>query len=614
MKEHHTEIAVVGGGHAGCEAALVASRMGAATTLFTFNSDRIAWMPCNPSIGGIGKGHLVKEIDVLGGSMGEIIDKSGTQFRILNLRKGPAVQAVRAQADKYNYMEQMIYKLKNQENLSIVEGKLTGAEEISRNRLKLILASGETCIANVVIFCLGTFLNGLIHIGLENYCGGRLDEEASYELTKSFKRLNVAMGRLKTGTTPRLDRRTINFHKLKAQEGDTPVPFFSFKTLTTPRNTDQCYVTNTNPKTHRVILQNLDQSPLYSGKIKGVGPRYCPSIEDKIVRFKNRDEHQIFLEPEGENHIEVYPNGISTSLPVNVQRQMIRTIKSLENAEIVQPGYAVEYNFIFPEQLNASLQLEKKKNIFFAGQINGTSGYEEAAAQGLIAGINAVLQLKKEKPFRVHREEAYIGVLIDDIIHKKIREPYRIFTSRAERRLYLRNDNADRRLLAKGYELGLIDEDVWKNRNEKWEHMELLTKILHKERILVGQNEFKKRKISLYEYVKRPDTSVETLKTKPSLQGMAEDVLRDTVIEIKYEGYIKKEKEVLEGFKKLEQVKIPENMCIEEINGLTVEERERMKEYKPGNLREAEIYCGLRPSSIDRILFHVKKHEKNRKN
>ncbi len=536
-KEADYDVVVIGAGHAGCEAALASARLGFSTCLFTINLDTIAQMSCNPAIGGLAKGHLVREIDALGGEMAKVTDKAGIQFRMLNMSKGPAVWSLRAQADRVLYRLLMRNVLESQKDLNI---KQASVEKIivEDGKVKGVLTSlGIFYGARAVIVTTGTFLKGLIHIGFENFSAGRAGEFPSVGLSDSLRELGFEMGRLKTGTPPRLDAKTIDFLKTEAQYGDDPPTPFSHSTekITNPQL--PCYVTYTNSETHKIILSNLDRSPLYSGRIKGVGPRYCPSIEDKVVRFSNRERHQVFLEPEGLETKEYYANGISTSLPYDVQVKLVRTIPGLEEAEIMRPGYAIEYDFVFPTQLKHNLETKIIEGLFLAGQINGTSGYEEAAAQGLIAGINASLKLQGREPLILGRHEAYIGVLIDDLITKGTNEPYRMFTSRAEYRLLLRHDNADLRLMDKGYEIGLLDKEIYEKFLEKRRLIDEELQRIKKTRIKFDGTD---RNESLEQLLKRPEITYEFIEEhSPSDKPLTEEIKKQVEIQVKYDGYIR---------------------------------------------------------------------------
>lgn len=568
------DVVVVGGGHAGCEAALCAARMGLKCLLLTMNLDTIAQMSCNPAIGGLAKGHMVREIDALGGEMAKVTDKAGIQFRLLNTKKGPAVQAPRAQADKKFYQVTMRKVLEGQANLDLDQEV---AEEIlvdGGRACGVSCQSGNRYYSKAVIITTGTFLNGLIHIGLKTFPAGRTGEPPAVKLPDSLRSLGFEIKRLKTGTPARIKRGSIDFSKTEVQNGDqNPTPF-SFSTERIEQPQVPCHITYTNSKTHEVILNNLDRSPLYSGKIKGIGPRYCPSIEDKVVRFKDKERHQIFLEPEGLDTDEIYPNGVSTSLPEDVQISILRTINGLENCEIVRFGYAIEYDFCPPTQLKPTLETKLVEGLYFAGQINGTSGYEEAAGQGLMAGINAALKIKGNGPLILKRSEAYIGVLIDDLVTKGTNEPYRMFTSRAEYRLLLRHDNADFRLMEYGYNLGLIPQSQYD------------TLIMKKETIQKGISALKR---------KHPE----------EIAAYPEAIKKQIEVEVKYEGYIQRQVREAGRFKKLEQVRIPPTVDFKNVKGLRKEAQEKLDKVKPESIGQASRVSGVSPCDISLLYVYI---------
>ncbi len=628
MQKEHYDIIVVGAGHAGCEAALAAARLGCSTLLSVINVDTIGAMSCNPAIGGLAKGHLVREIDALGGEMAKNIDATSIQFRTLNTSKGPAVRSSRAQADRLLYRLRMKSVIENQHNLTVkqtmVAGLLTNSDESEVTGITTSL--GEEIFAKAVIICSGTFLGGLVHIGLKNFAAGRLGDPASAALSRWFYEHGFSVGRMKTGTVPRLDANTIDYDKLEIQHSDMPPGHFSFANsgdYTLPQR--PCHITWTNERTHEIIRKSIGQSPLFAGIIQGVGARYCPSIEDKVMRFPEKNRHQIFVEPEGLDTVEVYPNGIPTSLPLATQQAFVNSIAGLEKAKIIRPGYAIEYDYIDPLGLHPTLETKKIKKLYLAGQINGTSGYEEAAAQGLMAAINAVRNIRGESPFVLDRSEAYTGVLIDDLVTLGTQEPYRLFTSRAEYRLLLREDNADTRLTAKGYKLGLVSPQEFKNFQQKEKEIEEGINFLQSTHLLpdaavnaaltAANSTDLKQKSSLADLLRRPEMDIATLLTLPlsseEKETLAAIKTKRTTAEIqlrvKFEGYIQRQEEQVARFKKMESLKLPETVNYRELSGLSNEVVEKLEKIRPTSLGQASRISGVTPAAISVLQVHLRR-------
>lgn len=614
------DVIVVGGGHAGTEAALASARAGCKTLLLTHNIETLGQMSCNPSIGGIGKGHLVKEVDAMGGVMAQATDIGGIQFRILNSSKGYAVRATRAQADRLLYKQAIRTVLENQANLWLFQQAVDDLLVEQDKVTGVVTQLGLRFTAKAVVLTTGTFLAGLVHVGQSNYQAGRAGDPPSISLAHRLRELNLPVGRLKTGTPPRIDGRTINYSVLQEQAGDNPVPVFSFM-----GNADQhpkqlpCWITETSERTHDIIRNGLDRSPLFTGVIEGIGPRYCPSIEDKITRFADKQSHQIFLEPEGLTTHEVYPNGISTSLPFDVQVDLVRSIKGMEQAHILRPGYAIEYDYFNPCGLKSSLETKAINGLFFAGQINGTTGYEEAAAQGLLAGLNAALKVKEMEPWCPRRDEAYLGVLVDDLITQGVSEPYRMFTSRAEYRLQLREDNADLRLTEIGRKLGIVDDVRWqafeKKRESIAQEQERLRSTWVNPRSLppedaqrvLGKNI--EREYSLYELLLRPDVSYENLMTLPGAgNGVADQKVSEQVeIQAKYQGYIDRQNSEIRNSEQNEAQRLPYDLDYREVRGLSIEVQQKLNQFKPETIGQAARISGITPAAISLLLVHLKR-------
>ena len=615
------DVIVVGGGHAGTEAATAAARMGMNTLLLTHNIDTLGHMSCNPAIGGIGKGHLVREVDALGGIMARAIDLGGIQFRTLNSSKGPAVRATRAQADRLLYKAVVRQMLENYPNLKIFQQACDDLIMDGDRVAGVVTQSGIRISGKTVVLTVGTFLNGLIHIGMENYKGGRAGDPPSIALAQRLRELPLRIDRLKTGAPPRIDARSVDFSVMQEQHGDDPRPVFSFigDASQHPRQVP-CYVTHTNERTHEVIRNNLDRSPMYAGVIEGIGPRYCPSIEDKITRFADKTAHQIFVEPEGLTTHELYPNGISTSLPFDVQVQIVRSVRGFENAHITRPGYAIEYDFFDPRDLKANMESKCIPNLFFAGQINGTTGYEEAAAQGLMAGLNAALRAQDKDPWNPRRDQAYMGVMMDDLSTLGTREPYRMFTSRAEYRLLLREDNADIRLTAIGRELGLVDDERWSKFNAKMEQVELERQRMRStwihpqhpslEAVNALVNTPLTREQSLEELLRRPEVTYDALM---AIEGVGPSVTdpaaaEQVEIQIKYAGYIERQHDEVEKQLRNENTLLPLDLDYREVNGLSNEVKAKLNDAKPQTIGQASRISGITPAAISILLVHLKKH------
>lgn len=598
------DLIIIGGGHAGCEAALAGARLGFDTALITLNKNRISQMSCNPAVGGLAKGQLVREIDALGGEIGYCTDMTGIQFRILNRSKGAAVHSHRAQVDRQRFRQFMTDTINSQPKLSVIEGD--ACKLLIRNKVcyGVELVSHETINAKAVILTSGTFLNGLIHIGEKKIPAGRMGEKPSTGLSGFLTDLGFEIGRLKTGTPPRLDGNTIDFSTFAVQEGDQPPPYFSNRSNRGDFQQIPCHLLYTNPSTHKIILNNLHKSALYSGRINGIGPRYCPSFEDKVVRFRDKNRHQLFLEPEGSDTPEYYINGFSSSLSEDVQLKAIRTIEGFSHVEFTQPGYAIEYDYLPPHQLKPTLESKRIERLYFAGQVNGTSGYEEAAAQGLIVGINAVQKLLGEKPIILDRSQAYIGVLIDDLVTKSTDEPYRMFTSRAEYRLYLREDNAEDRLSQIGHQIGLITDELWDKIQKEKKLRQGLLKEFQRTRVRMPSIE---KPITVTETARRPDIDFHDIyKNLPPEIAVDYTVFEKVAIEIKYEGYLKRQEQQLQRFKKMESMLIPEELDYLKIRGLKKEAAEKLNRFRPNSLGQASRISGVSPGDIAVLMVNLK--------
>lgn len=618
------DVIVIGGGHAGTEAALAAARMGAQTLLLTHNIETLGQMSCNPAIGGIGKSHLVKEIDALGGAMAQATDQAGIQFRVLNSRKGPAVRGTRAQADRVLYKAAIRYTLENQENLTLFQQAADDLIVENEEVTGVVSQTGIRFLGKTVVLTTGTFLGGVIHIGMQQHSGGRAGDAPANALAKRLRELPFNVGRLKTGTPPRIDARSVDFSKMQEQWGDNPAPVMSF-TGSRSQHPEQicCYITRTTEQTHDIIRSGFDRSPMFAGNIEGTGPRYCPSIEDKVSRFADKDSHQIFVEPEGLNTHELYPNGISTSLPFDIQLAAVRSIPGFENAHITRPGYAIEYDYLNPQDLRHTLETKFIQGLYFAGQINGTTGYEEAGAQGLLAGANAALRAQGRSEWYPRRDEAYLGVLVDDLITMGTSEPYRMFTSRAEYRLILREDNADLRLTETGYKLGLVDEDRWQKFSAKVEGIAAERKRLESTRIHPGTeageraNQFLKQPMNrdhtLAELLRRPEISYRHIAEIGAAQADDPVVADQAEIEIKYEGYISRQTEEIERLRRNENTALPIDLDYDAIGGLSNEVTQKLKEVRPETVAQASRIQGVTPAAVSQILVHLKKRDLLRK-